>query len=125
MKGLGWLVATAVMLLASSIMRQSVVRGALGTGIQLAEGNVDSVTVSLVSFDRPVIWIAGGRHKGSPYAPLAPLVRRHVKAALLKTSEQVPVAGGELALGTWQGLYVWEHRSGSHRRQVAVHVLGE
>jgi secondary thiamine-phosphate synthase enzyme len=49
----------------------------------------------------------------------------HVKAALLKTSEQIPVAGGELALGTWQGLYVWEHRSGAHRRQVAVHVLGE
>ena len=49
----------------------------------------------------------------------------HVKAALLKTSEQIPVADGELALGTWQGLYVWEHRSGAHRRQVAVHVLGE
>ena len=49
----------------------------------------------------------------------------HVKAALLKTSEQIPVTDGELALGAWQGLYVWEHRSGAHRRQVAVHVLGE
>jgi secondary thiamine-phosphate synthase enzyme len=49
----------------------------------------------------------------------------HVKAALLKTSEQVPVTGGDLALGTWQGLYVREHRVGSHRRQVAVHVAGE
>ena len=49
----------------------------------------------------------------------------HVKAALLRTSEQIPVRDGELALGTWQGLYVWEHRSGSHRRQVAVHVFGE
>ena len=49
----------------------------------------------------------------------------HVKAALLKTSEQIPIADGELVLGTWQGLYVWEHRSRSHRRQVAVHVLGE
>jgi len=49
----------------------------------------------------------------------------HVKAALLRTSEQVPVTGGDLALGTWQGLYVWEHRSGSHRRHVAVHVAGE
>jgi len=46
---------------------------------------------------------------------------RHV----LKTSEQIPVTDGDLALGTWQGLYVWEHRSGSHRRRVAVHVLGE
>jgi secondary thiamine-phosphate synthase enzyme len=49
----------------------------------------------------------------------------HVKAALLKTSEQIPVRDGALALGTWQGLYVWEHRGGSHRRHVAVHVLGE
>ena len=49
----------------------------------------------------------------------------HVKAALLKTSEQIPVVDGALALGTWQGLYVWEHRVGSRRRQVAVHVIGE
>ena len=49
----------------------------------------------------------------------------HVKAALLKTSEHVPVVDGELALGTWQGVYVWEHRGGSHRRQVVVHVMGE
>jgi len=49
----------------------------------------------------------------------------HVKAALLKTSEQVPVRGGDLVLGTWQGLYLWEHRSRRHRREVVVHVLGE
>jgi secondary thiamine-phosphate synthase enzyme len=49
----------------------------------------------------------------------------HVKSALLKTSEQIPVRGGELALGTWQGLYVWEHRAGRHRRHVALHVIGE
>ena len=35
------------------------------------------------------------------------------------------LVGGELALGTWQGLYVWEHRNGSQRRQLALHVLGE
>jgi secondary thiamine-phosphate synthase enzyme len=49
----------------------------------------------------------------------------HVKAALLKTSEQVPISGGELVLGSWQGIYVWEHRDSPHRRQVFVHVLGE
>jgi secondary thiamine-phosphate synthase enzyme len=49
----------------------------------------------------------------------------HVKSALLKTSEQVPVADAELLLGTWQGLYVWEHRRGSHRREVVVYVAGE
>ncbi len=49
----------------------------------------------------------------------------HVKAALLRTSEQIPVADGELVLGTWQGLYLWEHRLGSQRRTLALHVLGE
>ena len=49
----------------------------------------------------------------------------HLKAALLKTSEQVPVSGGELVLGTLQGIYVWEHRARPHQRQVFVQVLGE
>ena len=49
----------------------------------------------------------------------------HVKAALTRTSEQVPVDGGELVLGTWQGIYVWEHRAGRHRREVVVQVMGE
>jgi secondary thiamine-phosphate synthase enzyme len=49
----------------------------------------------------------------------------HVKAALLRTSELIPVTGGDLALGTWQGLYVWEHRSGSHRRELTLHLMGE
>jgi len=49
----------------------------------------------------------------------------HVKAALTRTSEQVPVREGELVLGTWQGLYVWEHRDGRHRREVVVQLLGD
>ena len=49
----------------------------------------------------------------------------HVKAALTRSSEQVPVQGGGLGLGTWQGLFVWEHRRGSRRREVWIHVLGE
>ena len=49
----------------------------------------------------------------------------HVKAALTRTSEQIPFRGGALMLGTWQGLYVWEHRSGRHRRELAVHLVGE
>jgi secondary thiamine-phosphate synthase enzyme len=49
----------------------------------------------------------------------------HVRSALTRTSEQVPVVDGELALGTWQALYVWEHRRGSRRRELLVHVIGE
>ncbi|PYQ40181.1 MAG: secondary thiamine-phosphate synthase [Acidobacteria bacterium] len=49
----------------------------------------------------------------------------HVKAALTRTSEQIPFRAGELLLGTWQGLFVWEHRTGRHRRELAVHLIGE
>ena len=48
----------------------------------------------------------------------------HVKAALTRTSEQVPVREGDLVLGTWQGIYVVEHRDRPHRREVVLHFLG-
>lgn len=48
----------------------------------------------------------------------------HLRAALTKTSETVPISAGRLALGTWQGIYLWEHRARSHRRRVIVHVSG-
>ena len=48
----------------------------------------------------------------------------HVKAALTRTSETIPVRDGRLALGTWQGLYVWEHRTAKHTRELLVHVIG-
>ena len=46
----------------------------------------------------------------------------HVKAALTATSIAVPVVGGRLGLGTWQGIYLWEHRRRPGRRRVLVHV---
>ena len=49
----------------------------------------------------------------------------HVKAVLTRTSEAIPVREGRLALGTWQGIYVWEHRTARHTRELLVHVLGE
>ena len=49
----------------------------------------------------------------------------HVRSALTAVNLSVPIAGGNLALGTWQGIYLWEHRLQSHRRRVAVHILGE
>ncbi|MEE2830209.1 MAG: secondary thiamine-phosphate synthase enzyme YjbQ [Myxococcota bacterium] len=49
----------------------------------------------------------------------------HVKAALTATSLGIPVEGGELVLGTWQGIYLWEHRRRDHLREVVVHVSGE
>ena len=49
----------------------------------------------------------------------------HVKSALTKTSEQIPIAAGSLVLGTWQGIFVWDHRHGRHRRNIVIHIVGE
>ncbi|MBX3581490.1 MAG: secondary thiamine-phosphate synthase enzyme YjbQ [Rhizobiaceae bacterium] len=46
----------------------------------------------------------------------------HIKAALLPTSLSIPVTNGRLALGTWQGIYLFEHRDAPHRREIMCHV---
>ncbi len=48
----------------------------------------------------------------------------HLKMALTRTSESVPIADGELQLGTWQGIYLFEHRNSPHRRIITVSLLG-
>jgi secondary thiamine-phosphate synthase enzyme len=49
----------------------------------------------------------------------------HIKMALTRTSESVPFDGGELLLGTWQGVYLWEHRDHPHRRILRITLVGE
>jgi secondary thiamine-phosphate synthase enzyme len=49
----------------------------------------------------------------------------HVRTALTTVNVGIPVRDGRLALGTWQGIYVWEHRCSSHNRRVAAHFIGE
>src|SRR5438270_11101349 len=49
----------------------------------------------------------------------------HIRMALTRSSEVVPVASGGLQLGTWQGIFVFEHRRAAHRRSVVVTVIGE
>ena len=49
----------------------------------------------------------------------------HIKSALTAVSIGVPVKGGKLMLGTWQGLYLFEHRHAAHRREVLLHLIGE
>ena len=49
----------------------------------------------------------------------------HIRSALPSTSETVPVVNGKLSLGTWQGIYVWEHRAQTHNRKVMVSMVGE
>ncbi|QAY77337.1 secondary thiamine-phosphate synthase enzyme YjbQ [Sphingosinicella sp. BN140058] len=49
----------------------------------------------------------------------------HLRAALTAVQLSIPVIGGRLALGTWQGIYLFEHRRRPHRRTIALHLLGE
>jgi secondary thiamine-phosphate synthase enzyme len=49
----------------------------------------------------------------------------HIRAALTLTQLSIPVMNGSLALGTWQGIYLFEHRSRAHTRSVALHLLGD
>ena len=48
----------------------------------------------------------------------------HVRTALTSVNLSIPIGDGALALGTWQGIYVWEHRIRPHRRRIAVHIAG-
>jgi secondary thiamine-phosphate synthase enzyme len=49
----------------------------------------------------------------------------HIRSALLPTQLSIPVEGGRMALGTWQGIYLFEHRRAPHRREVVLQLIGE
>ena len=49
----------------------------------------------------------------------------HIRTALTAVNLSLPVRDGQLALGTWQGIYLWEHRTQNHARHVALHFIGE
>jgi secondary thiamine-phosphate synthase enzyme len=49
----------------------------------------------------------------------------HIRSALTRTAETLPISGGELALGTWQAIYIWEHRRATHRRELIVTIWGQ
>ena len=49
----------------------------------------------------------------------------HIRAALTSTQLSIPVTDGRAALGTWQGLYVFEHRARAHTRRIVLHLIGE
>ena len=48
----------------------------------------------------------------------------HIRSALTQTSLSIPVIAGRMALGTWQGIYLFEHRTAPHRRSVVLHLMG-
>ena len=48
----------------------------------------------------------------------------HIRSALTQAQLSIPVTDGRMVLGTWQGLYLWEHRAAAHQRSVVLHLLG-
>jgi secondary thiamine-phosphate synthase enzyme len=49
----------------------------------------------------------------------------HIRMALTRTSETIPIADGKMQLGTWQGIFLFEHRRATHRRQILIMIMGE
>jgi len=49
----------------------------------------------------------------------------HIRTALTSVNLSIPISGGSLVLGTWQGVYLWEHRAHPHTRHIHVHITGE
>jgi secondary thiamine-phosphate synthase enzyme len=49
----------------------------------------------------------------------------HIRTALTAVSLSIPIAGNRMVLGTWQGIYLFEHRRAPHRRELALHLIGE
>ena len=49
----------------------------------------------------------------------------HIRAALTQTQLSIPLQAGKLLLGTWQGIYLFEHRRAPHRREIVLHLIGE
>ena len=49
----------------------------------------------------------------------------HIRTALTRTSETIPFSEGKLLLGTWQGVFLWEHRTAPHRRRMHISLIGE
>ena len=49
----------------------------------------------------------------------------HIRTALTTVNLSIPISRAKLTLGTWQGIYLWEHRTAPHRRRITVHLLGE
>jgi len=49
----------------------------------------------------------------------------HIRMALTRTSETIPIADGKMQLGTWQGIFLFEHRRATHRRKILITIMGE
>lgn len=116
-------------------LREVVSRGGIATGLVtvfcrhtscslLLQENADpDVQTDLQEFFRRLV--PEGMDWLSHTAEGADDMPAHIKAALTQNSIAIPIDGGAPLFGTWQGLYLFEHRRRSHRREVVLHLIGE
>jgi secondary thiamine-phosphate synthase enzyme len=109
---------------------QSVSNGLLTLFIQhtscslVIQENADpDVTLDLSDFFERLVPESGKHYRHRAEGPDD--MTSHIRSALTQTSLSIPVIDGRMALGTWQGLYVFEHRAHPHRRHVVAQFLGE
>ena len=81
------------------------------------------VRADLEDFFRRLVPEGGGRYRHEDEGPDD--MPAHIRAALTQTQLSVPVQDGRPVLGTWQGIYLYEHRTEAHRREVVLHLIGE
>lgn len=112
------------------LRQQRVTSGALIAFIQhtscslVIQENADpDVTRDLSDFFERLVPEDGEQYRHTAEGPDD--MTSHIRSALTQTSLTIPVIDGRLALGTWQGLYVFEHRSTPHRRSVVLQFIGE
>jgi secondary thiamine-phosphate synthase enzyme len=90
----------------------------------LIQENADpDVTLDLNDFFERLVPESGKHYRHTAEGPDD--MTSHIRSALTHTSLSIPVMDGRMALGTWQGLYVFEHRAHPHRRHVVAQFLGE
>jgi secondary thiamine-phosphate synthase enzyme len=92
-------------------------------GLLIQENAARDVRADLETFFERVAPEEAGRYRhadeGSDDMPA------HIRTALTGVQLAIPIMGGRLALGTWQGIYLFEHRRAPHRREIAMHLIGE
>jgi secondary thiamine-phosphate synthase enzyme len=94
------------------------------SGSLLIQENADpDVTFDLRDFFERLVPETGQGYRHT--AEGADDMTSHIRSALTQTTLSIPVIAGRMALGTWQGLYVFEHRAHPHQRRVLLHLMGE
>ncbi len=92
-------------------------------GLLIQENAAPDVRADLQTFFDRVAPEEAGRYRHDDEG--ADDMPAHIRTALTGVQLAIPIMQGRLALGTWQGIYVFEHRRGPHRREIAMHLIGE